>query len=97
MTIEIPATSDLPAAAIEARIMADPSGRLRVAFGRSKRASYVLAAVLEIGCRIVYSTPDEQALLEAYGMESNQPRALPLISRQSYRLVAGVSRRAPRA
>jgi hypothetical protein len=64
VTIEIPATGER----LEARLVEPSCGPLCLALGRTRRPSYVLAAVLEIGWRILDSTPVERALMETYGI-----------------------------
>ena len=65
MIIEIPSTGEQ----IEAYIVADePAAPLAVTFGPAVRARYILAPMLNIGWRIVESTPAERAVLAAHGI-----------------------------
>jgi hypothetical protein len=63
--IEIPSTGEH----IETYIVADePAAPLAVTFGPAGRARYTLAPMLNVGWRIVESTPAERAVLAAQGI-----------------------------
>ena len=64
MVILIPATSER----LSVRLVEEPFGALCLAMGHPERIAYVLKSVLEIGWRIVESTPEEQVLLESHGL-----------------------------
>ena len=64
MVILIPATSER----LSVRLVEEPFGPLCLATGRPKRIAYVLKPVLDIGWRIVETTPEERALLESHGL-----------------------------
>ena len=64
MIIEVPSTGER----IDARLVEERFGPLCLKVGQSRVIGYVLKAVLDIGWRIIQSTPDEQALMESHGL-----------------------------
>ena len=65
MIIEVPATGER----IDALLIEDGCGMLCLKVGRrSGLIDYALKAVLDIGWRIIDSTPEESALLQAHGL-----------------------------
>jgi hypothetical protein len=64
MIIEVPTTGER----IDARLVEERFGPLCLREGRSARIGYVLKPVLDIGWRIIQSTPDEQAIMRSHGI-----------------------------
>jgi hypothetical protein len=65
MIIEVPATGER----IDALLIEDGCGMLYLKVGRrSGVIDYAFKSVLDIGWRIIDSTPDELALLQAHGL-----------------------------
>ena len=64
MIIQVPTTGER----IDARLIEEPFGTLCLTEGWSGRIAYVLKPVLDIGWRIIESTPEERALLESYDL-----------------------------
>ena len=64
MVIEVPRTGER----FNGRLVEEPFGPLCLKEGRSCLSGYVLKTVLDIGWRVVESTPDEQALMESHGL-----------------------------
>jgi hypothetical protein len=64
MVILIPATNER----LPVRLVEEPFGPLCLTMGHPERIAYVLKPVLDIGWRIIDSTPDERALLDAHGV-----------------------------
>jgi hypothetical protein len=65
MIIEVPATGER----IDALLVEDGCGMLCLKVGRrSGVIDYAFTSVLDIGWRIIDSTPDELALLQAHGL-----------------------------
>jgi len=64
MLIEVPATGER----IDARLIEDGCGLCLKVGRRSGLIDYALKGVLDIGWRIIDSTPDERALLDAHGV-----------------------------
>jgi hypothetical protein len=63
--IEIPSTGER----VEAHIVPDePAAPLAVTFSPAGRAPYTLVPMLNVGWRIVESTPAERAVLAAHGI-----------------------------
>jgi len=65
MVIEIPRTGER----IDATLVEDRFGPLCVKEGSSRQIAYVLKPVLDIGWRIIHSTPEEQALIASHGIQ----------------------------
>ena len=65
MIIEIPSTGER----VEAQIVEDdPAAPLAVTFGRTGRAWYRLASMVEGGWRVVEVSPRERPVLAAHGI-----------------------------
>jgi len=65
MIIEVPRTGER----IDARLVEERFGPLCLKVGRCELIAYVLKPVLDVGWRIIHSTPDEQALLKLHGVD----------------------------
>jgi hypothetical protein len=63
--IEIPSTVERAEAHI---VQDDPAAPLTVTFGRTGRAWYRLAPMVEGGWRVVEASPRERAMLAAHGI-----------------------------
>ncbi len=64
MIIEVPRTGER----IDARLVEERFGPLCLKVGRCELIAYVLQPVLDIGWRIIESTPEERALMGSHGL-----------------------------